>query len=87
MPCLYRRYIFIIILYLLLFLSSSYLSIALLVQQDVLQLEIAMADLVLVTVVDGGGHLAEDASRLLLGENLPFRQIVVELAASGKFHD
>jgi len=46
-----------------------------------------MADLVLVTVVDGGGHLAEDPTRLLLGENLPFGQIVVELAASGKLHD
>lgn len=46
-----------------------------------------MADFVLVTVVNRGGHLSKDSSRFFLGQHLAVGQIVVKLAARCELHD
>ncbi len=43
---------------------GTYLGIPILIQEDVLQLQVPMANVVLVAVVDGGGDLPENPPSL-----------------------
>ena len=63
------------------------LYVVLVVEQQVLRFQVAMADLDLVDVLDTGDYLLHEATRLLFLQALPLDNVVEQFTSAGVLHD
>uniref|UniRef100_A0A8D8XZ06 Uncharacterized protein n=1 Tax=Cacopsylla melanoneura TaxID=428564 RepID=A0A8D8XZ06_9HEMI len=65
----------------------SYFCVSVFIEQNVFQFQITMTNLMLMTVIDGGGYLSEYAPRFFFGENFLLIKKVVQLPPCRVLHD
>ncbi len=63
-----------------------YLCVSVFIEKNVLELQISVTDVVLVTVIDGRDDLPKDPLGLVLLQTLLLAQVVVEFTSGCYFH-